>query len=221
MTLDRLLSEPQIIINGRNIVTPVDSKTVYSTFLSSNMRPVFFSSDLVHVTRGYMEFEKGGVQHKVPAGSSYFVLSDMLHTVTYGNFEAIVLSNETPQTEGGVYVPGGHPDERRVIVDVTPTVKYFEIADVEGLKLGNHHHQGFDELFHAVQGGFDIHFERPDTKEGGMYRVETGQQVKVPQGVAHLVLPDAGMRMVNVCSAPFESGDLNPYEVTLQETKLR
>ena len=233
MTLDGLLSRPRVMGN------PKDGRGTFHTRIAPNVFHVAAKgevpantvgeSDLIYAAQGTIDLSIGEERVSVPKGYAFLMTGDGTYQLPDGGEVVLVRATQEADLvlkqgevyeEGKPYETGGHTDVRRAIGDTTNRVKYFEVAPDARVELGHHHHQGFDELFHCVEGGFDIHFEHPETKEGGVYRVEAGQQVKVPLGIAHLVVSDPGMRMVNVCSRPFERSDLNPYQVTLQTTRL-
>ena len=64
-----------------------------------------------------------------------------------------------------VSAPGVHKDDRRRIVDVTPRVKVFTVADMPGLELANHYHAKTDEVFHVLQGELRMKFEEISTQK--------------------------------------------------------
>lgn len=79
-----------------------------------------------------------------------------------------------------VSVPSFHEDTRRRITDVTGTVKFFQIAGQEELRLGNHYHKHTDELFYVIDGKLTFKLENIETKERQEYVVEPGQAITMP-----------------------------------------
>jgi len=110
--------------------------------------------------------------------------------------------------------PGGHKDSRREIIDVTPRVKKFTVADMTGLELGHHYHARTNELFHVLEGQMRIKFEDINTKQRMEYVVTPGQNVTVPLYVAHLVLPTPNAVFLGEVHPEFDREDLNPYKIT-------
>lgn len=53
------------------------------------------------------------------------------------------------------------------------------VVNVENRTLDFHVHEGSDELFYVIEGGFDLE------TEDGLTRVEAGEFVIVPKGVKH------------------------------------
>jgi mannose-6-phosphate isomerase-like protein (cupin superfamily) len=209
ISLDNLVRTPNRFGIRSTMLYPIQGHTYLLRADGGTSNLSTKGSELVHVTKGEVHIDNGPV---VEAGHSFFIQTQGSYVVQDGS-EAISVRQAEDPGEGRVYVPGGHTDARRAIVDLSSTIKHFRIADQPNLELGHHYHAGFDELFHVTKGAFDIHFEHPDTKERKFYRVTEGQQVKVPLGVAHLVIPDPGMEMINVCSRPFSRDDLNSYRV--------
>ncbi len=218
-SLDNLVRTPQRFGINSTALFHIEGGTYLVRALDG---PVLLSSgtipEIIHVTRGEVEADINGSTYVVPAGFSSYLSKENVYRLSPGS--EVIRVNHPGKPEEKVYKPAGHTDSRRSIVDITSTVKHFRVADVEGLELGHHYHAGFDEVFHVTREGFVIHFEDPNTKECGFYRVEEGQQIKVPLGVAHLVIPDPGMEMINVCSRPFSRDDLNGYKVPLQTKDL-
>ncbi len=108
--------------------------------------------------------------------------------------------------------PGWHKDARRKITDVTPKVKLVEVY--QQLPLGNHYHKRTPEIFHVVEGEFEIKFEDIKTKQRQTYVVRPGDSVDVPLLVAHKVVAKPGTQFINVITgADFDPTDLNRYEI--------
>lgn len=104
--------------------------------------------------------------------------------------------------------------ERRKITDVSRQIKVFEIADKQGIQLGNHYHQYMRELFHVISGQVHIKLEDVQTKERQEYRLEPGQSMEMPLYVAHLVLPESCSIFLKRISPGFDPNDLNKYDIT-------
>lgn len=112
-----------------------------------------------------------------------------------------------------VSVPSFHEDTRRRITDVTGTVKFFQIAGQEGLRLGNHYHKHTDELFYVIDGKLTFKLENIETKERQEYVVEPGQAITMPLYVAHLVIPEPRSKFMASVQPVFDPEDLNKYEI--------
>lgn len=112
-----------------------------------------------------------------------------------------------------VSIPPFHEDARRKIVDVTGTVKFFQIAGQEGLRLGNHYHKHTDELFYVIEGKLIFKLEHVDTKEKQEYAVEPGSAIRMPLYVAHLVIPEPKSRFLASVQPLFDPDDLNKYAI--------
>lgn len=112
-----------------------------------------------------------------------------------------------------VCVPSSHLDERRKIVDITDTVKFFQIANREGLRLGNHYHKCTNELFYVIEGELVFKLEDVETKNKQEYLVEPGSSIKIPLYVAHLVIAEPRSKFVASVQPVFDPNDLNKYTI--------
>ena len=112
-----------------------------------------------------------------------------------------------------IWTPERHEDSRRKIVDVSSRVKLFTIADVDGLKLGNHYHERTPESFYTLDGRIHFKLEDIQTKEKQEYVLESGQGISMPLFVAHLLIPERGARFIGILGTDFDPTDLNKYEI--------
>ena len=115
---------------------------------------------------------------------------------------------------GLVHTPSGHTDTRRRIIDISRKVKFFTVADVEEIQLGNHYHETTVEDFYVVRGSLRIKLEDTRTKKRAEYEVRPGQRIQMSLYVAHLVLPKPCTEFVNVCEIDFDpSVDIHHYRI--------
>jgi len=113
-----------------------------------------------------------------------------------------------------IWTPGFNEDERRTIIDITPRIKFFTIANFNELKLGNHYHEKMPESFYCTDGKIYFKLEDINTKERQEYVIEPGQGITMPLFVAHLVLPDRKSRFIKILGADFDKDDLKEYKIT-------
>ena len=219
MGLNDLLDTPEkhSSSDGRETTKISEEVLLVCTLRGVSFFPSRYGPELLYVTRGLVSFQLQGEGYHVTQGYSTFLPEDDGDPLILSpDTEALLVPTFIPEGNERIYSLNKHSDVRGTIVDLTRTVRYL-VADVRvefGPYYGDH-----DQLFHCIEGGFDIHFEHPETKEGSFYRVEAGQQVKVPLGIAYLVVSDPGMRMVNVSSRPFKQKGLTPYTMERQVTR--
>jgi mannose-6-phosphate isomerase-like protein (cupin superfamily) len=113
-----------------------------------------------------------------------------------------------------MWFPEGHKDERRQILDITPKIKLFTIADVDGLKLANHYHEKTHESFYCLNGRIYFKLENSKTGERQSYTLEPGQGINIPLFVAHLLLPEKRSSFLGILETDFDPNDLKKYEIT-------
>lgn len=115
--------------------------------------------------------------------------------------------------DGLLVHPSGNEDPRRKIVDVTPRIKVFTVADAEGLQLGNHYHAKTPEWYYVHDGKLLVKLEDIRTKQRRTYEVSNGEKLELPLYVAHLVIPHPRTIFLGILEADFDPKDLLEYKI--------
>ncbi len=100
-------------------------------------------------------------------------------------------------------------DTRRAIVDVTPQVKVFSVADADGLRLGDHFHNYVNEWCFLISGS-QLWTVELDGKRCE-YTMSPGEIITVPKRVAHVVQPVPNTQFVGIIDRDFDPNDLYKF----------
>ncbi len=104
-----------------------------------------------------------------------------------------------------------HTDERRHIVDVTPRVKVYHVADRENVRLAGHYHARMEEHFYVIGGKLEFVVEHVDTKERKRYELLPGNSLVIPARYAHLALPAPNTQFLGIIDIDFDPKDFCKY----------